>query len=86
MIVLFTYGRPPQPEYRELAKAVMHDTGVALQPGRWMVNLVPICAFLLDSQTAMRSRFYSNVRSCLGTWCRFQEVGEGSERRVRTAH
>ncbi len=45
----FTYGQEPNPEYRKLANEVMHETSIALQPGRWMVNLVPTRAYALLS-------------------------------------
>ncbi|KAI0919563.1 hypothetical protein AcW1_003214 [Taiwanofungus camphoratus] len=46
LIVCFAYGHEPQPEYVELAKTVMHQTGVALQPGRWMVNFIPALIYV----------------------------------------
>ncbi|KAI0666410.1 cytochrome P450 [Trametes maxima] len=46
LVVRFTYGKKPEPEYVELAKTVMHQTGVALQPGRWAVNSFPILMYL----------------------------------------
>ncbi|KAK0224205.1 cytochrome P450 [Armillaria fumosa] len=41
LIVLFSYGHKPNVEYIKLAKTVMHQTGVAFQPGRWAVNFLP---------------------------------------------
>ncbi|EED79607.1 predicted protein [Postia placenta Mad-698-R] len=42
LVVLFAYGREPEPEYTRIAKAVMEQTSIALQPGRWAVNRIPI--------------------------------------------
>ena len=41
LVVLFTYGRKPDERYTALAREVMHQTGIALQPGRWAVNFYP---------------------------------------------
>ena len=41
LVVLFTYGRKPDEKYTALAREVMHQTGIALQPGRWAVNFYP---------------------------------------------
>lgn len=41
LIVQFAYGRKPDPEFSELAKSVMQETSIALQPGRWAVNSFP---------------------------------------------
>ncbi|KAK7461270.1 hypothetical protein VKT23_008445 [Stygiomarasmius scandens] len=41
LIVCFAYGRRATPEFIQNAKQVMHQTGEALQPGRWTVNFIP---------------------------------------------
>ncbi|OBZ74344.1 O-methylsterigmatocystin oxidoreductase [Grifola frondosa] len=41
LIGRFTYGRNPDDEYIKVANKVMHHTGEALQPGRWMVDSIP---------------------------------------------
>jgi hypothetical protein len=41
LIVNFTYGHFPDEKYTQLARHVMHETGVALQPGRWAVDRYP---------------------------------------------
>ncbi|TFY57490.1 hypothetical protein EVG20_g8528 [Dentipellis fragilis] len=45
MIVQFAYGRDFAAQYGELARQVQAQTNLALQPGRWAVNTMPICAF-----------------------------------------
>ncbi|PCH34876.1 cytochrome P450, partial [Wolfiporia cocos MD-104 SS10] len=45
-IINYIYGRRPTPEYTQLLKQVMHETGVALQPGRWLVNFIPALAWI----------------------------------------
>ncbi|KAH9846774.1 cytochrome P450 [Lenzites betulinus] len=46
LIVQFTYGKKPESEYVELAKSVLQQTGISLQPGRWLVNSFPILIYL----------------------------------------
>ena len=41
LIVRFTYGRKPDETYTMLAREVMHQTSIALQPGQWAVNFYP---------------------------------------------
>ncbi|TBU28072.1 cytochrome P450 [Dichomitus squalens] len=41
LVVLFTYGKKPDAQYTSMAREVMHQTGIALQPGRWAVNFYP---------------------------------------------
>ena len=41
LVVLFTYGKKPDAQYTSMARSVMHQTGIALQPGRWAVNFYP---------------------------------------------
>ncbi|KAM5543801.1 hypothetical protein V8D89_002418 [Ganoderma adspersum] len=52
LVVLFTYGRKPDEKYTALAREVMHQTGIALQPGRWAVNFYPArksCYFIEEN-------------------------------------
>ena len=52
LVVLFTYGRKPDEKYTALAREVMHQTGIALQPGRWAVNFYPArksCCYFNES-------------------------------------
>ncbi|KAM5543810.1 hypothetical protein V8D89_002427 [Ganoderma adspersum] len=46
LVVLFTYGRKPDEKYTALAREVMHQTGIALQPGRWAVNFYPALMYV----------------------------------------
>ncbi|TFK68097.1 cytochrome P450 [Pluteus cervinus] len=46
MVVRFTYGHDMDDEFLKLATKVSQQTGVALQPGRWMVNYIPILAYV----------------------------------------
>lgn len=46
LIVLFSYGHEPTPEYIKLAKTIMHQTGEAFQPGRWAVNFIPVLKWI----------------------------------------
>ncbi|KAJ7223155.1 cytochrome P450 [Mycena pura] len=46
LIVQFTYGRSADLDYIRLAKLVMHQTGEALQPGRWSVNFLPALKYV----------------------------------------
>ncbi|KAJ7665043.1 cytochrome P450 [Mycena polygramma] len=46
LIVQFTYGRKADAAYIQLAKRVMHQTGEALQPGRWAVNFLPALKYV----------------------------------------
>lgn len=41
IIVKLAYGHEPQDDYLRIAKKVMSQTGIALQPGRWLVNFIP---------------------------------------------
>ncbi|EIM81805.1 cytochrome P450 [Stereum hirsutum FP-91666 SS1] len=41
LIGRFSYGHKPDAEYIRVANDVMHHTGQALRPGRWMVDSVP---------------------------------------------
>ena len=40
-IIKLTYGRDADAEYISLAKTVAQETGIALQPGKWLVNVIP---------------------------------------------
>ncbi|KAI0764646.1 cytochrome P450 [Fomes fomentarius] len=42
LVLRFSYGKTPEAEYLDLAKEVMNQTGIAIQPGKWAVNSVPI--------------------------------------------
>ncbi|THH06109.1 hypothetical protein EW146_g9716 [Bondarzewia mesenterica] len=44
LVVRFTYGHVPDPDYINLATKVMHETGIALQPGKWLINSIPALA------------------------------------------
>ncbi|KAJ7127113.1 cytochrome P450 [Mycena epipterygia] len=46
LVVRFTYGHSASPAYVQLAKQVMHQTGEALQPGRWSVNFLPALKYV----------------------------------------
>jgi len=46
LIVRFTYGRHADAAYIELAKSVMHQTGEALQPGRWSMTFLPALKYV----------------------------------------
>ncbi|KAI1787184.1 cytochrome P450 [Ganoderma leucocontextum] len=41
LVVILTYGKKPDEKFTTLAREVMHQTGIALQPGRWAVNFYP---------------------------------------------
>lgn len=85
LIVLFTYGHKPDAAYIQMARTVMHQTSEALQPGRWIVNIIPACKFcFLINLKCHFDLFilFSNVGSGMGTRCWFSEVGEGFERAI----
>ncbi|KAI0759412.1 cytochrome P450 [Trametes elegans] len=46
LVVRFAYGRPPQSEYIERARLVMEETSEALQPGKWLVNVIPALMYV----------------------------------------
>ncbi|KAA1478269.1 cytochrome P450 [Dentipellis sp. KUC8613] len=46
MIVQFAYGRDFAAQYGELARQVQAQTNLALQPGRWAVNTMPILSYV----------------------------------------
>ncbi|KAK0484417.1 hypothetical protein IW261DRAFT_1330613, partial [Armillaria novae-zelandiae] len=46
LTVLFSYGHKPNVKYIKLAKMVMHQTGVAFQHARWVVNFLPARIFI----------------------------------------
>ena len=84
LLVRFTYGQDPNPEYRELAQKVMHETSIALQPGRWMVNLIPARAYAVHTFVLGRwhltGPFSSHVCAFMGSWRGVQEVGSDCTR------
>ncbi|KAJ8086075.1 hypothetical protein PM082_004894 [Marasmius tenuissimus] len=46
LVTLFAYGLRPSPSYLQLTKKVSEETGEAFQPGRWLVNFIPLLKYV----------------------------------------
>ena len=80
IIVRSTYGQKPDEQYLLLAKQVMHETGVALQPGRWLVNYIPAREF----GNTMRACSFLTLVSTVA-WLPAWFPGAGFQRWARSA-
>ena len=81
LVVRFTYGRKPDEKYTALAREVMHQTSIALQPGRWAVNFYParrLCHAHFCGERRL-SRVSSYVCTNLVPRSRIPALGAGCE-------
>ena len=86
LIGAFSYGHEPDSSYLELAKAVAHQTGEALQPGRWLVNSYPARKrryWHASTKFTAQLLLYSDVDSEVDAICHVPKMGTERKTVVR---
>lgn len=84
--MLLAYGRRPDIEFIELANVVMNETGIALQPGRWMVDKIPARKSFQVSRRLLLLALDSGLCPDMGSWRRVQEMGASRNGKISYAH